>query len=100
MTTSRSRNELAGERVLVVGGRGFVGSHVVRALIATGARPQLFGPAMAEDRLSDLAGAFDEHEASLEFARSAARGAYGIAGAFRGLLRRARGGQARPHALG
>ena len=66
MTTSRSRNELAGERVLVVGGRGFVGSHVVRALIATGARPQLFGPAMAEDRLSDLAGAFDEHEASLE----------------------------------
>ena len=66
MTTSRSRNELAGERVLVAGGRGFVGSHVVRALIATGARPQLFGPAMAEDRLSDLAGAFDEHEASLE----------------------------------
>ena len=36
--------------LLVVGGRGFVGSHVVRALIAAGARPQLFGPAMGEDR--------------------------------------------------
>jgi UDP-glucose 4-epimerase len=52
--------------VLVVGGRGFVGSHVVRALIAAGARPHLYGPAMAEDRLAELAGAFDEYEGSLE----------------------------------
>lgn len=54
--------------MLVVGGRGFVGSHVVRALVAAGARPQLFGPAMAQDRLADLAGAFDEHEGSVESA--------------------------------
>ena len=66
MTTSRSSGDLAGTPVLVVGGRGFVGSHVVRALVAAGARPQLFGPAMAEDRLADVAGAFDEHEGSLE----------------------------------
>jgi UDP-glucose 4-epimerase len=52
--------------VVVVGGRGFVGSHVVRALVAAGARPQLFGPSMAEDRLADLNGAFDEHEGTLE----------------------------------
>jgi UDP-glucose 4-epimerase len=51
---------------VVVGGRGFVGSHVVRALVAAGARPQLFGPPMAEDRLADLSGAFDEHEGTLE----------------------------------
>ena len=66
MTTSRSKRDLAGAPVLVVGGRGFVGSHVVRALVAAGARPQLFGPVMAEDRLGDLAGAFDEHEGTLE----------------------------------
>jgi UDP-glucose 4-epimerase len=52
--------------VLVVGGRGFVGSHVVRALVAAGTRPHLFGPRMAEDRLADLTGAFDEHEGTLE----------------------------------
>ena len=65
MTTSRSET-LAGAPVLVVGGRGFVGSHVVRALVTAGARPQLFGPAMADDRLADLAGAFDEHHGSVE----------------------------------
>ena len=100
MTTSRSRNELAGGPVLVVGGRGFVGSHVVRALVATGARPQLFGPAMAEDRLADLAGAFDEHEGSLE-ARDRLREVLAASQARpRGLLRRARGGPARADALG
>jgi nucleoside-diphosphate-sugar epimerase len=51
---------------VVVGGRGFVGSHVARALVAAGARPQLFGPRMAEDRLADLGGTFDEHEGTLE----------------------------------
>ena len=57
---------LVGERVLVIGGRGFVGSHIVRALAAAGARPQLFGPPMAEDRLADIAGAFDEYEGSID----------------------------------
>lgn len=68
MTSSSeaSPRELAGERILVVGGRGFVGSHIVRALIAAGARPQLFGPPMAEDRLADIAGAFDERGGSIE----------------------------------
>lgn len=68
MTISRSEpsfSALAGERVVVIGGRGFVGSHVVRALVAAGARPHLFGPAMAEDRLADLAGAYDETEGSV-----------------------------------
>ena len=52
--------------VVVVGGRGFVGSHVVRALVAAGARPQLFGPPMPQDRLPDLSGTFDEHDGTLE----------------------------------
>ncbi|MDQ4136653.1 MAG: NAD(P)-dependent oxidoreductase, partial [Pseudomonadota bacterium] len=66
VTTSPSdAPDLRGERVLVVGGRGFVGSHVVRALVAAGARPQLFGPRMAEDRLEDLAGRIDDHEGSI-----------------------------------
>ena len=69
------RHSLAGERVLVVGGRGFVGSHIVRALVAAGARPQLFGPPMAEDRLSDIAGSFDEHQGSIE-SREALRDAF------------------------
>ena len=37
-----------GARILVVGGRGFVGSHVVRALIARGYRVHVFGPDMAD----------------------------------------------------
>ncbi|MCZ0738045.1 NAD-dependent epimerase/dehydratase family protein [Phreatobacter sp. AB_2022a] len=52
--------------VLVAGGRGFVGSHVVRALVHAGYRPVLFGPAMAEDRLADLAGRYDEVIGSVE----------------------------------
>lgn len=52
--------------VLVAGGRGFVGSHVVRALVRAGYRPILFGPAMAEDRLADLSGSYDEVEGSIE----------------------------------
>lgn len=52
--------------VLVAGGRGFVGSHVVRALVQAGYRPVLFGPAMAEDRLADLAGRYDEIIGSVE----------------------------------
>jgi UDP-glucose 4-epimerase len=53
------------KRVLVIGGNGFVGSHVVRALVAEGVRPMLFGPAMEGDRLADLAGQFDSTEGSI-----------------------------------
>jgi nucleoside-diphosphate-sugar epimerase len=62
--------------VLVAGGRGFVGSHVVRALVRSGYRPVLFGPAMAEDRLADLSGRYDEVEGSIED-RSALAAAFG-----------------------
>jgi nucleoside-diphosphate-sugar epimerase len=57
---------MAARTVLVAGGRGFVGSHVVRALVAAGHLPVLFGPAMAEDRLADLAGRYDEVIGSIE----------------------------------
>lgn len=51
--------------VLVAGGLGFVGSHVVRALIRAGYAPVLFGPAMAEDRLADVAGRYQVFEGSI-----------------------------------
>ena len=54
-----------GGRILVVGGRGFVGAHVVRALLAAGASPVVFGPAMESDRLADLAGRFELVEGSV-----------------------------------
>jgi UDP-glucose 4-epimerase len=50
---------------LVIGGNGFVGSHVVRALVSEGLRPMLFGPPMEGDRLADLAGRFDVTEGSI-----------------------------------
>ncbi|MDF1777598.1 MAG: NAD(P)-dependent oxidoreductase [Rhizobiaceae bacterium] len=46
--------------VLVIGGRGFVGSHIVRALIEAGIRVHVFGLPMEVDLLADLAGRFDE----------------------------------------
>jgi UDP-glucose 4-epimerase len=67
--TSRSEplsRSFVQERVLVIGGRGFVGSHIVRALAAAGVRPQLFGPPMVEDLLADLGGLFDEYEGSID----------------------------------
>ncbi|WP_426413344.1 NAD-dependent epimerase/dehydratase family protein [Bradyrhizobium ganzhouense] len=51
--------------VLVAGGLGFVGSHVVRALVQAGYAPVLFGPSMAEDRLWDLAGRYQTVEGSI-----------------------------------
>lgn len=51
--------------VLVAGGLGFVGSHVVRALVRAGYAPVLFGPAMAEDRLADVAGRYEVFEGSI-----------------------------------
>jgi nucleoside-diphosphate-sugar epimerase len=50
----------------VAGGRGFVGSHVVHALVRAGYRPLLFGPRMAEDRLASIAGRYDEIHGSVE----------------------------------
>lgn len=49
----------ADKTILVAGGAGFVGSHIVRALVHAGYRPVVFGPAMADDRLADLAGRYD-----------------------------------------
>jgi nucleoside-diphosphate-sugar epimerase len=63
---SESKLVLDGRPVMVIGGRGFVGSHVVRALVNAGARTVLFGPPMAEDRLSGLAGRYDEIAGSIE----------------------------------
>ncbi len=55
-----------GAVVLVIGGRGFVGSHVVRRLLDRGFRPHVFGPEMADDLLGDLAGRFGETVGSVE----------------------------------
>lgn len=52
--------------VFITGGRGFVGSHLARLLIAEGIRPHLFGPPMQVDLLADLAGQFDETHGSVE----------------------------------
>jgi nucleoside-diphosphate-sugar epimerase len=51
--------------VLVAGGLGFVGSHVVRALVNAGYFPVLLGPDMAEDRLVDIAGRYERIEGSI-----------------------------------
>lgn len=52
--------------VLVIGGRGFVGSHVVRRLVEAGVLVHVFGPPMAVDLLADLAGRFGETEGTVE----------------------------------
>lgn len=46
--------------ILLLGGRGFVGAHVTEALISSGRRVHLFGPAMEVDLLSELSGRFEE----------------------------------------
>lgn len=81
--TSLSSNSLPGvqgKTVVVIGGLGFVGSHVVRGLVLAGARPHLFGPRMAEDRLADIRGSFDFHEGSIE-SRDALRDVFRTSGA-------------------
>jgi len=45
-----------GDRVVVAGGRGFVGSHIVRALIHYGCDTHVLGPRMECDLLADVAG--------------------------------------------
>jgi UDP-glucose 4-epimerase len=52
--------------ILVVGGRGFVGSHVVRLLLASGNRVQVFGPDMAIDLLRDVRSRLNETIGSIE----------------------------------
>ncbi|MDB5473038.1 MAG: NAD(P)-dependent oxidoreductase [Devosia sp.] len=53
-------------RVLVIGGRGFVGSHIVRALAARNIPVHVFGLTMATDLLADLDGRFGETVGSVE----------------------------------
>jgi UDP-glucose 4-epimerase len=78
--SSQSRRGVQGENVVVIGGLGFVGSHVVRALVMAGARPHLFGPRMADDRLADIRDSFDLHEGSIE-SREALRDVFRTSGA-------------------
>ena len=52
--------------ILVVGGRGFVGSHIVRLLLAGGNRVHVFGPDMAIDLLRDVRSRLDETIGSIE----------------------------------
>jgi UDP-glucose 4-epimerase len=54
------------DTVLVVGGRGFVGSHMVRALIARDYRVHVFGPDMAIDLLRDVRSRLNETIGSVE----------------------------------
>jgi UDP-glucose 4-epimerase len=56
----------AGATILVVGGRGFVGSHVVRTLIASGYRVHVYGPDMAIDLLQDVRRRLNETIGSVE----------------------------------
>lgn len=64
--TSRSDPGPGRRSVLVIGGRGFVGSHIVRRLLDEDARIHVFGPPMADDLLTGLEGRFCETEGSVE----------------------------------
>ena len=61
-----SEHGSAGATILVVGGRGFVGSHIVRALIVRGYRVHVFGPHMAMDLLRDVRPHLSETIGSVE----------------------------------
>ncbi|MCZ8321055.1 MAG: NAD(P)-dependent oxidoreductase [Novosphingobium sp.] len=66
MTGPAPRDDLQGATVLVAGGRGFIGSHVVRTLVRLGAKPVVFGPPMTADLLEDLAGSIIDVTGSIE----------------------------------
>lgn len=53
-------------RVLVVGGRGFVGAHVTRAFIQDGWQVTVMNPPMTVDLLADRAGRFTDIPGSIE----------------------------------
>lgn len=55
-----------GDAVVVAGGRGFVGSHIVRALIAFGCDTHVLGPRMDQDLLADMAGRYGSLECGIE----------------------------------
>ena len=63
---SESRSVSAGAGILVVGGRGFVGSHIVRLLLASGYRVHVCGPDMAIDLLRDVRSRLTETIGSVE----------------------------------
>lgn len=52
--------------VLIIGGRGFVGSHLVRHFIDQGTDVHVLGPQMKDDLLADIAGRFSETVGSVE----------------------------------
>jgi UDP-glucose 4-epimerase len=66
VTTSTSELVSAGACILVVGGRGFVGSHVVQSLVARGYRVHVFGPDMSVDLLHDVRPRLSETIGSIE----------------------------------
>jgi UDP-glucose 4-epimerase len=47
-----------GDVAVVAGGRGFVGSHIVRALLDFGCKVHVLGPSMAHDLLAGVAGRY------------------------------------------
>jgi len=57
---------MADGTALIVGGRGFIGAHVTRAFVRAGWTAATFGPGMAVDLLSDLAGHVPHIEGSIE----------------------------------
>jgi UDP-glucose 4-epimerase len=56
----------SGDCVVVAGGRGFVGSHIVRALVAFGCDTHVLGPVMDSDLLADIAGSVGSIECGIE----------------------------------
>lgn len=99
---ARPSASLPGRRVLVVGGRGFVGSHVVHALTKAGAAVHVLGPSMPKDRADVLPpgtgetiGSVDDRETLAQaFAASAATDVVSCAGYGSGRLGLMRSGEA------
>ncbi|MDB6001786.1 MAG: NAD(P)-dependent oxidoreductase [Rhizobacter sp.] len=56
----------SGQTVLVAGGRGFVGAHIVRALLDAGCHVHVLGPVMQTDLLADVQGRFGSVDCGIE----------------------------------